>query len=136
TRAENIIREWALNSVLHHFDRKFLAHHHDVGAVCIDRDKPKSDYDYLKRKFQSGVELPGRPPVRLKRILHYSVTCDGASHISSLTDIALGSMRYCINTTTGTGDQEVARTMMPALGRMMWSKKRPDGTPQVGGFGF
>jgi hypothetical protein len=127
--------EWALNSLIAHFDMRFLSERGDVGAVCIDRLDPKFGYGYMKDKFANGVSLPdGRTP-KLNRVIHYSMSCDGASHISSLTDIALGSMRYAVNYATGQGKEEVARQIMVPLARAMWAKQEGN-TRRIGGYGF
>jgi hypothetical protein len=128
--------EWALNSMLAHFDMRFLAEHGANGAVCLDRLPDQFAYSYLASKFRHGVELPDGRQVNLRRIVHYSVSSDGASHISSLTDIALGGMRYCINATAGIGKEAVAREILPPLAEMMWHTVKPNGVRQVGGYGF
>ena len=128
--------EWALNSVLADFDMRFLSDHNSYGTVCIDRLPEKFSYDYLKSKFQGGVTLPdGRNP-RLSRIVHYSVSSDGASHVSSLVDIALGGVRYCVNAAGGIGKEPIAKAMFPNLAQMLWHKTTAEGTRQVGGYGF
>lgn len=127
--------EWALNSLVAHFDKRFLRERGDVGAVCIDRLDPKVGYAYMKRSFSDGVTLQDDRSVKLDRVIHYSMSCDGASHMSSLTDIALGSMRYAVNYACGKGNEEAARSIMIPLSRAMWAKHH-DGTRQVGGYGF
>ena len=107
-----------------------------MGAVCIDRLDPKFGYKYMAGMFAEGIEVDGRH-VKLDRIVHYSMSCDGASHMSSLTDIALGSMRYAVNFATGKGKENVARDLMVPLARSMWHKEEPGAeVRQVGGYGF
>jgi hypothetical protein len=128
--------EWALNSVLAHFDMRFLAEKLSYGMVCLDRIPESFGYAYLRGKFQEGITLPDGRECKLHRIIHYSMSCDGASHISSLVDITLGGMRYAINAVTGSGKEELARQILQPLARMMWYKQEPSGTHQVGGYGF
>lgn len=128
--------EWALNSMLAHFDMRFLAEYQSHGAVCLDRLPDQFAYGYLASKFQHGVELPDGRQETLSRIIHYSVSSDGASHISSLVDIALGGMRYCVNAAGGIGKEDVARDILPPLAEMMWHKLQNDGVRQVGSYGF
>jgi hypothetical protein len=46
-------------------------------------------------------------------------TCDGASHLASITDILVGSFRYCVNEP----DKDVAgKAMFPKLMKVMWKK--------------
>lgn len=63
------------------------------------------------------------------------MSCDGAYHMSSLTDNALGSMRYAVNFASGKGKEEVARRIMSPLARAMWAKQ-VGGVRQIGGYGL
>lgn len=129
--------EWALNSLLYHFDSNFLSEKNDVGTVCIDRLDPGQAYAYMKDKFANGVTFaPSGAKVKLRRVIHYSMSSDGASHLSSLTDIALGSVRYAVNFATGQGKEEVARNVLQPVAEAMWHKVKPNGEHQVGGYGF
>lgn len=130
------ITEWAPNSVVAHFDMRFLAEKMSYGAVCIDRVDEKFGYRYLSSKFQEGIKLPGRSPEKLRRIIHYSISCNGASHVSSLVDIVLGGMRYAVNTAGGVGKEELAKEILPPIARMMWHSVKADGSRRVGGYGF
>jgi hypothetical protein len=97
---------------------RYLAEKASFGVACVDRLDPKFGYSYLRRRFQEPLDLPdGRTP-RLERIIHLSMSCDGASHASSLVDIALGGFRYCVNTALGKGKgkDDVAPEDIPALG--------------------
>lgn len=128
-------QEYALNSVISHFNFAYLTEKNDFGAVCVDRLDEKFGYNYLRNRFQKPLDLPdGRTPA-LERIIHYSMSCDGASHISSVVDIALGSMRYCINTAMGTGNEAVVGQLFPKVSRLLWSKMNGS-THQIGGYGF
>lgn len=131
--------KWALNSVLAHFDLRFLYDVGSMGAVCIDRVEGHSAYGHLKKMFQEGVEISQDGKTRkkkLERIIHYSMSTDGASHHSSLVDIALGGLRYCINSAGGTGRAEIAQQILPSLAKMMWHKVEADGKDYIGGNGF
>jgi hypothetical protein len=119
--------EYALNSVLDHFDSHYLGEKNDVGAVCVDRLDPKFGYKYLRQRFQA--------PQDVRRIIHYSMSCDGASHVSSLVDIALGSFRYSANTAMGSGSDQVAHKLFPWVSRLMW-QKRVGKHIQIRGYGF
>lgn len=128
--------EWALNTLLYHFDVNFLGQINDVGAVCIDRLDPNQAYSYMKDKFANGVTFPNGAKVKLRRVIHYSMSSDGASHLSSLADIALGSMRYAVNFATGQGREDVARKVLQPVAAAMWHKVAPDGSHTVDGYGF
>ncbi len=56
--------------------------------------------------------------------------------MSSLTGIALGSMRFCINSATGRENEAVARKILPVLSKAMWQRRTPDGGLQIGNYGF
>lgn len=59
----------------------------------------------------------------MSHIIGYASTCDGASHISSVADIVLGSFRYCVNEE----DKDIAgRELLPLVVRMMWHKRKGD----------
>lgn len=130
------ITEWALNALLYHFDVDFLGEKNDVGAVCIDRLDPKVAYAHMKDKFANGVTFQNGTKIKLRRIIHYSMSSDGASHLSSLTDIALGSLRYAVNFSGGQGKEDVARKVLQPVAAAMWHKVAADGTHNVGGYGF
>lgn len=126
---------YALNALIAHYDLKFLAAQASVGAVTLDRLEEKFGYAYLRSRFQSPLDLPdGRSPA-LNRVLHYSMTCDGASHLSSLVDLAIGGMRFCVNAATGEGRDAVAEKIFPAVAKLMWSQDVA-GTRHIGGYGF
>lgn len=126
---------YALNAVLRHFNSKYLAGASDYGAVCVDRLDP-TFFRYLESRFQRPLEFAssGYAP-RLDRIVHYSMSSDGASHITSVVDIALGAFRYCANAAMGQGSDRVAAQMLPLVARLMWhSRKGPGG--RIGGYGL
>ena len=54
---------------------------------------------------------------------YYAMSCDGASHISSLVDIVLGSFRYSANTAMGSGSDHVGRASSPGVSPLMWQKQ-------------
>ncbi|MGN6333347.1 MAG: hypothetical protein ACTHOD_17165 [Motilibacteraceae bacterium] len=127
--------EYALNSLIAHFDMRYLNEKSSFGMVSIDRLNEKFGYGYLRDRFQNPLSLPDGRSVVLSRVLHYSMTCDGASHLSSLVDIALGGVRYCVNAATGRGKDDVAEQLFPAVAKLMWQKRVGDDI-QVGGYGF
>ncbi|UPW03090.1 hypothetical protein M1C57_15575 [Rhodococcus pyridinivorans] len=133
TKDEKI--EFALNALLAHFDLRFLAAKDAYGAVCLDRLPEKFSYPYLEDMFRNGVNVEGRQ-VALNRVMHYSVTSEGASHINTLVDLTLGGLRYCANACFGNGKPEVAANILPPISKMMWSTTAPDGRLQIRDYGF
>jgi hypothetical protein len=87
----------------------------------------KNSFTYAKDKFQRGLTFPKSPDRRLNRIVSIGFTCDGASHLSSMADIVLGSFRYCVNESD---KDEAGKAMFPGLMRLMWKGTR-DGKKYV-----
>jgi hypothetical protein len=113
---DNLV-QFGANTLLGKFDQ-FLGGQDDVGIVLFDRLPIKDPYGYLKKKFQVGLELDGQTR-RLKNVVGFASTCDGASHLASVADILLGSFRYCVNEP----DKDIANSaIFPTLARVMWCK--------------
>jgi len=96
----------------------------DHGIVIVDRlDLSKKNvlnykngFDYLKEKFQKGNCFDGDRWVKHTRILSYSISCEGSSHLSSLNDILTGALMYLAN-----GSNPDARTaLQEQLESVMW----------------
>jgi len=116
--------EYGSNTVLSRYN-EFLAEKNDHGIAKLDR-MGKNGFDYAKEKFQRGLAFPGGDR-RLDRIISVGFTCDGASHLSSMADILLGSFRYCVNEPE---KDKAGRAMLPKLVPLMWTVTR-DGKPYV-----
>jgi len=132
------VMSMAFNSLFAHFDMRFLDFHRSKGVVCIDRLDDRFTFKYLQDKHQAGIAFVGGREQQLERIMHYSVTTDGASHISSLVDIALGAFRYCVNLSNSPqkiDKLELANKMLRPLGKALWSGEQ-DGRRLVTGFGY
>lgn len=128
----------AYNSLFAHFNSKFLESMNTKGVVCIDRGKDQFVFRYLQDKHQGGIRYADGFEKDLERIMHYSVTTDGASHISSLVDIALGAFRYCVNLSNSPEkDQklEIANSLLRPLSKALWSNDS-DGKRVVTGYGY
>jgi hypothetical protein len=99
----------------------FLEEADDHGVCCLDRLPISDPYSYLREKFQTGLTFPSGQRRRLDRIMSFSTSCDGASHLASVADVVLGSFRYCVNEPENDGP---GRAMMPPLVSMMWHRRR------------
>jgi hypothetical protein len=112
--------QWGCNTVLMRFN-EFLQEHNDHGLVLLDRFSDHADkaYKYAKTKFQRGLTFGRDPDKPLDRILGVGFTCDGATHMSSVADILLGTLGYCVSEGIKT---EAARAMFPPLARLMWKR--------------
>ena len=132
------VMSMAYNSLFAHFDSKFLVAHNSKGVVCIDRGKDQFVFSYLQDKHQQGVTYVDGNAHQLERIMHYSVTTDGASHLSSLVDIALGGFRFCVNLSKQPNKevkQALANSLLKPLSKALWSGDY-NGQRQVTGFGY
>ncbi len=128
----------AYNSLFDHFDSKFLESMNTKGVVCIDRGKDQFVFKYLQEKHQGGIRYVDGYERHLDRIMHYSVTTDGASHISSLVDIALGAFRYCVNLSNSPDKEqrlEIANSLLRPLSKALWSNDA-NGKRLITGYGF
>ncbi len=138
SKTQEEVMSMAFNSLFAHFDMRFLDAHQSKGVVCIDRLSDQFAFKYLQDKHQAGVTFAGGREQQLERIMHYSVTTDGASHISSLVDIALGAFRYCVNLSNSPQKDEkleIANRMLRPLSQALWSGEK-DGQRVITGFGY
>lgn len=120
----------ALNTITISF-LQYLSIHQEYGEMILDREDTM--IEHLRRLFQQPLYYR----VPRDRILLFGSTSDGLSHLSSAVDIALGGLRYCVNTKAETErDRTVARTLLTPLAKMLWGVQRPDGVRQIGGYGF
>jgi hypothetical protein len=130
----NQLLPYGVNTLLGKFD-EFLKEQDDVGIVLMDRppSQLKNPFGYLKDKFQIGLEFPSGGKRRVKNIIGYAFTCDGASNLASLADILLGSFRHCVNES----DRDIANAVIfPTLVRVMWFRRTKDGKRDLRGYGL
>ena len=118
-RKHDELVEWGANTILGAFD-SFLQEKGDHGIAILDRMPVTDPYRYLREKFQVGLAFPNGSQKKLDRIVGLASTCDGASNISSVTDVVLGAFRYCVNEPTR---DEAGRKMFPEVARLMWHKR-------------
>lgn len=105
------------NTVLSKFNA-FLRETNEFGLALLDRQP--NPYDYIRQKFQVGLEFEGGRIERLERITGFASTCDGASHIASLADIILGGFRYCVNEPER---DRIGRLLLPQIAQIMWYER-------------
>lgn len=115
-RSHNELVAFGINTSLGKFNQ-FLREKDSFGCCFLDRIPIEHPYRYLAEKFRIGLTFPGGRAARLDRIVGLSSTCDGASHFSSVSDIVLGSFRYCVNEP----ERDIAgRALLPQVARLMW----------------
>lgn len=118
---------------------KFLSAEGVSGLMVMDRDNER--YGHLENLFQNGLSFTDGGNQRLNdRIRFFGMTSDNASGLSSATDIALGSFRYCANAAFDGGNQgraeQVARQMMPTIAKLLWKGSSSNGNEVFTGYGF
>jgi hypothetical protein len=114
---DNLV-QFGANTLLGKFNQ-FLGDSSDVGLVLFDRLPIKNAYQYLKEKFQAGLQVD-KETLKLENVVGFASTCDGASHLASVADILLGSFRYCVNEP----DKDIANSaIFPTLVRVMWYRE-------------
>jgi hypothetical protein len=118
---------YALNQLISSFDKIYLERVDDFGAVCIDRVEEDFGFKYFRETFRTPFTYPSGWQSKADRVIHYSMSCDGASHINSLVDLAIGGMRYCMNAAMGNGKDEVAEQIMRSLAKLLWAPRERNG---------
>jgi len=89
-----------INRICYHFDC-YLARPDSHGLVLVDRFDDKKIDHHLREKFSVGITgLPYTPEKRLERIIGYHYAAIGQSHLCSVVDITLGSLRFAVNACT------------------------------------
>lgn len=91
---------WQLNLVLGVYNA-LLKREQDAGWLIMDRLPNGSEYELMRERFRFGSETPRGQRRRYPHVVGYSATCDGASHLASATDVALGTLGYCVNERRG-----------------------------------
>lgn len=128
----NTRMEWALNTLAYAYLR-LLREDEAYGYMLMDRDNDR--FGHLETLFQTGLGMPGGQVLLHDKIKLFGMTSDNASNLSSAADIALGAFRYCANTVSGKGREDVAKAMFPALASIMWSRTEA-GRERIGGYGY
>lgn len=108
---------WAADYVIGRY-HKYLLEVNESGIVAVDNLPNSTEFQYLINKFSSGLALPDESNISLEKILLYTSTRVGASHLSSAMDIVLGSFRYGVNNPTNI---DAAKSMMKQVTNMMWA---------------
>ena len=115
--------QWGCNAILWQINQ-FLTENNSYSLVLQDRHPVEGEFNYYKRRFmESHLEVKDVTH-KLDRIVGFGSTCDGASHLSSVADIALGSYRFCLNNP----DKDIVNgILMPKLLRATWGYPEPIG---------
>lgn len=120
-RSHEELVQWGANTLLGKFNEYCSHTVGGHGVAFFDRMPIAHEHRYLREKFTVGLTFPNGRTRRLDRIIALASTCDNASHLSSVTDIVLGSFRYCVNEP----ERDIAgRAMFPSLVELMWKRRR------------
>jgi hypothetical protein len=130
-------RRNGINTVCYHFDC-CLNRLESKGFVLIDRfnDEGNEIDAHLKEKFSVGVTgMPYSSEIRLSNILGLHYSAIGQSHLCSLIDIVVSSMRWAMNQHTRRAEKNLdsARQLMALLSPLF---VRRNGSQEVSEFGL
>jgi hypothetical protein len=107
--------QFGFNELLKTFN-DFLGSAQAFGLVTLDRRDPNPQFAHMQKKFQIGLEY-SRSTQPLHRIVGYSLTCDGCSHLASVADIVVGAFRYCVNEPN---NEVVGPKMFQSVASLTW----------------
>ncbi len=110
--------KWGADHIISKF-HNYLVDRVSDGIVIVDRLAEETQYSLFVEKFTTGLVYADKT-VPLERIKLYASSCDNASHLNSLSDIVIGSFRYCINNPL---NSEAAKKMMGNLVQLIWGNK-------------
>lgn len=124
--------KFGANTLLSKFDQ-FLKENGNVpGIVCFDRSNDFKQFDYYQDVFRNGLAF-GERRTKLKFVIGLNSTCNAASHLSSVTDIVVGSFRFILNEPD---KDRVGAALMKLLAPMCWGVKEAGGNINMTERGF
>lgn len=88
---------WSIDEVLSHF-QDYLTNVNDTGICIFDRIPIQNAGRYLDDKHRIGLTYPNGHTRKLDRIVGYSQSGCGQSHLMSAADITIGSLGRCTKT--------------------------------------
>ena len=123
-------RRNGINVVCYHLDC-LLNRVNDHALVLIDRfnDAGNKIDGHLTEKFSVGLtDMPFSKQMRLSKIIGFHYSAVGQSHIPSIVDIILGSVRFAVNAHTRNIENHLATAaaLLKLIQPMFWR-------PQIGG---
>ena len=112
--------QWAADYVIGKFNQFLGGKANDYGMCVVDNLPRNYQFRYLTDKFVLGLKFNKKAAIKLDRIKLFAASCINASHLSSATDIVLGSFRYCINNPK---NSDAAKQMMGKVVELLWGEK-------------
>lgn len=109
--------DWNANMAILLWER-FLESVHDTGVCILDRRPGGDDGSYLRELFSKEPESPPGRDFSLKRTHLLGYTMEGASHLLSVLDIALGAFCYAINDRRQQQSKMASKMLKTVVGAM------------------
>ena len=99
--------------------------------VLVDRftDEGNQIEAHLREKFSIGLlGMPFSAELRLSNIIGFHYSAIGQSHMASIADVVIGSLRLAINAHTRNSEQsaETARAILTQIEPMFWRESAED----------
>lgn len=115
--------KWAINTLCVNFDR-FLKRKNESGIAFFDRTTDFKQENYFKEIMAEGTPKYDGDRIPIRRVLGINSTQSGLSHLNSLCDIVVGSMRFVFNEP----DKDVVgKLLFGQLANLLWGSKSSDG---------
>lgn len=132
----DLARRNGINTVCMHFQYA-LNREGSPGLVLIDRfnDAGNEIEAHLREKFSVGITgLPYSPEMRLTNIVGFHYSAIGQSHMPSVVDVVLGSLRFAINAHTRNQARFMATAseLLALLSPIFWRNEEGAPVPELG----
>lgn len=138
SKTPDIARRNGINAVCYHFNC-ILQRIEEPGLVLIDRfnDAGNAIDVHLRDKFTIGLtNMPygKNGEMRLGNVVGFHYSAIGKSHLPSLIDIVLGSLRFAINAHTRKQDNNLvtARALLRLLSPLFWRQNDQGPVTELG----
>jgi hypothetical protein len=111
---------------------------HRIGGIMMDRlDKNaiNQTFEDFSSRFNSGLTWPSGFNRNLRdKIAFFGVSNDNSSHLSSCVDIALGSLRYVLDSSSAKAEHSdvISNELMPKIYSLLWKARVDSGVTGYG----
>ncbi|WP_036129619.1 DUF3800 domain-containing protein [Marinobacter nitratireducens] len=132
----NNARRNEINRICYHF-WCYLNRIKDSGMVLIDHFKDKQIDHHLREKFSIGLtDMPYSKEMRLDRIVGFHYSAIGQSHMCSVVDIVLGSLRFAVNAHNSENEKEkeTAKKLLSLISPLFFREDGRDSISEIGLF--
>ncbi|MGA7861563.1 MAG: hypothetical protein WCB19_06865 [Thermoplasmata archaeon] len=125
TKSKQTLVEWNANMAMRLWDNSLQTQDQD-GVCILDRRPAGEEGAYLRGLFSRAPEETQGQDFSLKRTFLLGYTMDGASHLLSVLDIALGAFCYAINERREERTRTAAKLLKTVVSAM-WTLPTTDG---------